>query len=135
MNGDRSFACVTKCCGFILVALVAFTGAMLFVKGFPALRTFGIHFVSSTVWDPVAGEFGVLPFMYGTVVSSLLALLLAVPVSLGIALFLTEFSPFFLRKNFYTILNFISSYLFKFCMPFLSHFCRYESHNIPTIVP
>src|SRR3989338_4462675 len=85
MNGDRSFACVTKCCGFILVALVAFTGAMLFVKGFPALRTFGIHFVSSTVWDPVAGEFGVLPFMYGTVVSSLLAL------------FLTEFSPFFLR--------------------------------------
>ena len=56
-------------------------------------RASGSGFVTSSDWDPVAERFGALPLIFGTVVSSLLALLIAVPLSLGVAIFLTEFAP------------------------------------------
>jgi phosphate transport system permease protein len=58
-----------------------------------SLEKFGWSFLWSSVWNPVAQQFGALPFIYGTVVSSLIALLLAVPVSIGVAIFLTEQAP------------------------------------------
>jgi phosphate transport system permease protein len=58
-----------------------------------ALDRFGVGFVASSTWDPVAEEFGALPLIFGTVVSSALALLIAVPLSLGVAIFLTQFAP------------------------------------------
>jgi len=53
--------------------------------------------VTSSAWDPVAEQFGALPLVFGTVVSSLLALLIAVPLSLGVAIYLTEFAPLAVR--------------------------------------
>src|SRR5258706_827646 len=59
----------------------------------PAIRTFGWGFLVSTDWDPVAEKFGALPYLYGTLVSSGLALLLALPLGLGTAIFLAELAP------------------------------------------
>lgn len=63
----------------------------------PSLRAFGLPFLSGTTWDPVREAFGALPFIYGTVVSSLIALVIAVPLSLGVAVFLVEMAPWWLR--------------------------------------
>jgi phosphate transport system permease protein len=59
----------------------------------PSIREFGWGFITSSEWNPVEGRFGALPFIYGTVVSSVLALLIAVPLSVGLAIFLTELAP------------------------------------------
>jgi phosphate transport system permease protein len=78
------------------VALVAVVGLILFElvsQSRLSMSKFGFKFLVKTVWDPVAEDFGALPFVYGTLVSSLLALLIAVPLSLGTALFLTEVCP------------------------------------------
>jgi len=64
----------------------------------PSLRRFGPGFITSTEWDPVRDLFGAAPFIYGTLVSSFLALAIAVPVALGVALFLTELAPTWLRQ-------------------------------------
>jgi len=63
------------------------------VTAWPAMRTFGAGFLVTSTWDPVQEEFGALPFIYGTLVSSLLALLIAVPLGLGAAIFLAELAP------------------------------------------
>jgi phosphate transport system permease protein len=68
------------------------------VAAWPALRTFGFSFVTSSDWDPVAQHFGAAPAIYGTVVSSILALIIATPLALGVAVFLSEFAPPWLRQ-------------------------------------
>ncbi len=86
--------------GAFAVALVALVGAVAFEltrQGWLSIDRFGFDFWRTSVWDPVSGEFGALPFIWGTLYSSLLALLLAAPVSLGIAIFLSELSPSLLR--------------------------------------
>jgi phosphate transport system permease protein len=92
-TGDRAFQ-------FLLAATAAsiplIMGAMLIAlidAGMPAIRRFGVAFFATSTWDPVAGEFGVLPFVYGTLVSSAIALLIAVPLGLGVAIFLSELAP------------------------------------------
>jgi phosphate transport system permease protein len=67
------------------------------VAAWPALREFGFSFVTSSDWDPVAKHFGAAPAIYGTVVSSILALVIATPLALGVAVFLSEFAPTWLR--------------------------------------
>jgi len=97
-SGDRPFqlllavmaAAVPVVIGAILVALI--------IAGWPAITQFGARFFVTSTWDPVARVFGVLPFMYGTVVSSSLALLIAVPLGLGVAIFLSELVPGWLRS-------------------------------------
>jgi phosphate transport system permease protein len=69
----------------------------LALKSLPAIRAFGWRFLVTSTWDPVAGSFGALPFVYGTLVSSALALLIAVPLSLGAAIYLAELAPFWIR--------------------------------------
>jgi phosphate transport system permease protein len=79
--------------GFVLVVLVAAIGVELFRQSWPSIQKFGLNFWRTEVWDPVAGEFGAYPFIWGTLYSSILALLLAAPISLGIAVFISELSP------------------------------------------
>jgi phosphate transport system permease protein len=67
------------------------------VAAWPALRAFGLSFLTSSDWDPVAGHFGAAPAIYGTIVSSILALVVATPLALGVAVFLSEFAPSWLR--------------------------------------
>jgi phosphate transport system permease protein len=63
-----------------------------------SITKFGLKFWTTSIWDPVSGDFGALPFIWGTLYSSILALLLATPIALGIAIFISELSPRFLRQ-------------------------------------
>jgi len=75
---------------FVVVALIVFEAA----RGAGlSIRTFGFGFLTSTAWDPVSEKFGALPYIYGTVVSSALALILAVPLGIGSAVYLAEIAP------------------------------------------
>src|SRR5512142_2915504 len=78
---------------FVLVLIVCALGAELDRQSWPSIQRFGFAFWRTDVWDPVSGEFGALPFIWGTLYSSVLALLIATPVALGIAVFISELSP------------------------------------------
>jgi len=96
--GDRVFRWVTAIfAGSILVILGGMAIQMLRASG-PSLAKFGFGFLTSTEWDVVHEEFGALPFIFGTVVSSLVGLVVAVPVALGIAIFLSELAPRWLAR-------------------------------------
>jgi phosphate transport system permease protein len=90
---DRAYALVLGAFGAFIPLL--FLAILWRVGGeaMPVLRRFGAAFVTSSTWDPVNGEFGALPFIFGTLASSLLALLIAVPLAVGLAIFLTELAP------------------------------------------
>lgn len=75
------------------MAIVVAIFIELVVMAWPSLVKFGPRFITSSDWDPVAGKFGALPLIFGTVASSIIALLLAVPLGLGVAVFLSEVSP------------------------------------------
>jgi len=94
---DAAFRSIIVLCAVALVAVVGLIFFELISSSRLAMGKFGFRFLLKSVWDPVAEEFGGLPFVYGTVVSSLVALVIAVPLSLGTALFLTELCPRRLR--------------------------------------
>lgn len=95
--GDRVFKLfAVAAAGLVLLSLGAAATSMLY-GGIPAFRKFGLGFLTSSVWDPVAQNFGAFVPIYGTLVSSTLAMLLAIPVSFGIAVFLTEVAPTWMR--------------------------------------
>jgi phosphate transport system permease protein len=81
-----------------LIAIVVGIGVVLAVQSMPSIEKFGLSFWRTEIWDPVAGEFGALPFIWGTLYSSVLALLIATPIALGIAIFISELSPAVLRQ-------------------------------------
>jgi phosphate transport system permease protein len=86
---------------FAALLVVAIVVGMIFALGSESMlsiRQFGFGFLTSRQWNPIKGEFGALPFIYGTVVSSLIALLISVPLSLGIAVFLVEQAPNYLAR-------------------------------------
>ena len=95
--GDRVFRGVTATLAATVLGVLLFMAVQIGVLATPSIRRFGLGFLTSTAWDPVADKFGALPFVYGTVVSSVLALIIAVPIALGIAIFLTELAPERLR--------------------------------------
>jgi phosphate transport system permease protein len=91
---DAAFRAVVLCFGALAVlALIGLIVAAMVEESSLSLSTFGPSFLAQNVWDPVKREFGTLPFIYGTVVSSLIALLMATPVSLGVAIFIVEMAP------------------------------------------
>jgi phosphate transport system permease protein len=92
-TGDAVFRAVLFACAFMVLLIVAAMIAAMASNSRLSLREFGFGFLTSSEWNPVSGRFGALPFIYGTVVSSLLALLISVPLSLGIAVFLVEQAP------------------------------------------
>ncbi len=81
----------------LLIVLMAYE---MYSTSTPTIRKFGWSFLTGTTWDPVMDEYGALPFIYGTLVSSLLALIIALPVGIGIAVFLTELAPRWLERPF-----------------------------------
>ncbi|MEW6056629.1 MAG: phosphate ABC transporter permease subunit PstC [Bdellovibrionota bacterium] len=91
--GDRLFAGSLKASALGLVVVLGAIAFFLGNRAWPAFQKFGMSFVSSQAWDPVQELFGALPVVYGTLVSSFLAILIATPLSIGIALFLTEMAP------------------------------------------
>ena len=82
----------------MLIALVCGIGVVLALQSMPSIQKFGLSFWRTEIWDPVAGEFGALPFIWGTLYSSVLALLMATPIALGIAIFISELCPAVLRQ-------------------------------------
>lgn len=97
-RGDRSFQCLIAAMAAAVPLVIGAIFVALIAASWPAIRRFGVRFVVTSTWDPVAGTLGVLPFIYGTVVSSALALLIAVPLGLGVAIFLSELVPGWLRS-------------------------------------
>jgi phosphate transport system permease protein len=95
--GDAAFRSVVVICAVSLVAMVGLIFFELVSQSRVSISKFGFKFLVKTIWDPVDENFGALPFIYGTLVSSLVALVIAVPLSLGTALFLTEICPRRLR--------------------------------------
>ena len=82
----------------MLVAIVCAIGVVLAYQSLLSIHKFGLNFWRTGTWDPVAGNFGALPFIWGTLYSSVLALLIAAPIALGIAVFITELCPAVLRQ-------------------------------------
>ena len=91
--GDKSFFFLVKFLSFVFIALFVAMAVLIFYNAWPAFSRFGWSFFVNPVWDSWKQEFGALALVYGTVVSSLLALLIAVPVSVALALFLNELAP------------------------------------------
>ncbi len=95
---DWLFVNTTKLFAFVVLASLIGIIISLIIGSIPSMKTFGWGFFTSSEWDPVAGQYGALAPIYGTLVTSFIALLIAVPVSFGIAIFLTELSPLWLRR-------------------------------------
>jgi len=95
--GDRIFRVVLRLAAGALLLLVVALAAEMLRTAVPAIQRFGWRFLVTSVWDPVAEQFGALPFVYGTLVSSFLAMLIAVPLGIGAAVYLAELAPPWLR--------------------------------------
>lgn len=92
-KADRLFHLFLNLVGLTVLLLLLAIGAFLFMASLPAIKKFGISFIWTQAWDPVRHLYGAKPVIYGTLVSSLLALVISTPISLGIALFLNELAP------------------------------------------
>jgi phosphate transport system permease protein len=90
---DLGFRIGTGAVAWVVVVLIVALGALLLLNGGQALSTFGLGFLTGTVWDPIAGIYGALPFIIGTIGSALIAILLATPIGLLTAIFLAELAP------------------------------------------
>ncbi|MEO7137047.1 MAG: phosphate ABC transporter permease subunit PstC [Gemmatimonadales bacterium] len=97
-HGDRVFKALLTLAALAVPTLLAFLVFELWDGARLAIGQYGFGFVTSSVWDPVAEKFGALPLIFGTLASSLLALVIAVPLSLGVAIYLTEFAPKAVRQ-------------------------------------
>ncbi len=92
-NGDVIFKGMTALFATSIVVILLLMIYEMSSESLPAVRKFGWSFISNSKWDAVEGNFGALPFIYGSVISSILALLLATPLSIGAAIFITEIVP------------------------------------------
>lgn len=101
--GDIIFENITLLFALILVGLVVYISIEMFLDSSESRSKFGFGFIFSQNWDPVKEEFGALPFIFGTIVSSLLALMISLPVSIGVAVFLSEI----IHKSLRTSISFL----------------------------
>lgn len=90
---DRLFFHFLRGIGISVIVLLLMVTGYLVISALPAIQKYGFSFLTTSTWDPVKQVYGALPVIYGTIVSSLLGIFLATPVSLGIALFLNELAP------------------------------------------
>ncbi len=97
-KGDRRFRILVTLSALSLLALLVAIGFFLLKGSLPAIQKFGFSFLWTSKWDPIQEIFGAMPLIYGTVISSLLAMMMAVPVSVGVALYLNEVAPRWLGK-------------------------------------
>jgi phosphate transport system permease protein len=96
--GDRIYEILTTACALVIPALVIAIAIAIFAAAWPAFAKVGLSIVTSSDWDVGAGKFGAAPAIFGTVVSSVVALVIATPLAIGVAVFLSEFSPTWLRQ-------------------------------------
>ena len=96
--GDRIYAGVIWLFAVCVPVLLVLIALEIFIAGWPALHKFGFSFITSSAWDPVNGKFGAAPSIYGTLVSSAIALLISTPLAIGVSVFLSEFAPPWLRQ-------------------------------------
>lgn len=97
-RGDAVYRAVLTGLACLLPLLLLTVAVELFTNSWPAIKRFGPAFAWTSVWDPVAEVYGAAPMIFGTLMSSLLALLIAVPLALGVSIFLTEFAPRWIRQ-------------------------------------
>ena len=107
--GDAVFAALARGSGAFVLVLLGSLILTLFWGGLPAFRQFGPGFIASTDWDPVQQVFGAAVSIYGTLVTSVLALAFAVPVAFGIAFYLTELAPAWLRRPVATAIELLAA--------------------------
>ncbi len=107
--GDKAFEWLTMAMAGAVVLLVILVGWQLWSDSMLAIRKFGFHFLGSSTWDPVAEQFGALPFIYGTLVSSLIALVIAVPLSIATAVYLTELAPLSIRQPIISLIEMLAA--------------------------
>lgn len=91
--GDKVFRTVLLIFASTIIVIVVAMIAMMVWNSLPTIKEFGLGFLTGSEWQPASKIFGALPFIYGTIVSSIIALIIAVPLSLGIAVFLVEQAP------------------------------------------
>lgn len=108
-SGDLVFSLVARLAAILTLGTLAGIIVSLFIGAWPAIRATGLGFLTSSVWNPVDEVYGGFSMIYGTVITSLIALLIAVPVSFGIALFLTELSPRWLRRPLATAIELLAA--------------------------
>jgi phosphate transport system permease protein len=106
---DRLFAVLARLAALLTLALLAGILLSLFIGARPALEKYGLGFLTNSVWDPVTGEFGGAVMIVGTLATSIIALVIAVPVSFGIAVFLTELSPAWLKRPLGTAIELLAA--------------------------
>ena len=106
---DTLFAVLAHSAAWLTLALLAGIIVSLVIGAAPAIREFGLGFLWSSDWDPVKNKYGGLVMIYGTLMTSLIALVIAVPVSFGIALFLTELSPAWLKRPLGTAIELLAA--------------------------
>src|SRR5882762_10681700 len=107
--GDKAFEWLTLAMALVVVVLIILIGWQLWNGSSLAIRKFGFNFLTTSTWDPVAEEFGALPFIYGTAVSSLIALLIAVPLSIATAVYLTELAPLWMRQPIVSLIEMLAA--------------------------
>ena len=108
-RGDMVFAGLARGAGILVLALLGAIIVMLLLGGMQAFRTFGPGFLTNADWDPVQDIYGAAVPIYGTLVTSVLALLLSVPLAFGIAFFLTEMAPQWLRRPIGTAIELLAA--------------------------
>ena len=96
--GDRIYVAIITGFALCVPLLLVLVLAEVAVAGWPAIRELGLGFLTSSEWDPVNHKFGAGPAIFGTIVTSILALVIATPLALGVAVFLSEFAPRWLRQ-------------------------------------
>ena len=106
---DKLFGWLAKGAALLTLALLIGILGSLVIGAWPAIAKYGLGFLTSTTWDPVLNEYGGLVMIYGTLATSVIALLIAVPVSFGIALFLTELSPSWLKRPLGTAIELLAA--------------------------
>jgi phosphate transport system permease protein len=107
--GDRVFGGFTFLMAATVIVLICVVGWQLWSGAQPSIQKFGFHFLVSTDWDPGNDVYGALPFIFGTLVSSFLALLIAVPLSVATAIYLTELAPGWLRHPIISLIEMLAA--------------------------
>lgn len=96
--GDRIFRWVTQFAAFLVFLSVVGIGVTLLVDAWPAIHKFGLGFLTSKEWNPVTEQFGGLSALMGTLITSTIAMIIGIPVSFGVALFITELAPVWMKR-------------------------------------
>lgn len=97
-TGEKIFKNLSLLSSILIILLVGAIFYQLFTASIPSIKKFGLRFLIESIWDPVAERFSALPAIYGTIITSFIAFILGFPISLGIAIFIVEICPYYLKQ-------------------------------------